>query len=57
MEQKEKIEVYVNIQDGRTVCICKRSCKGCDKRCESDVVERDRFSEWKSTFRRDRYGK
>lgn len=57
MEPKEKIAVYIDIQDGETVCICKRSCKGCGKQCELDVVERDRFAEWKSAFHRDRYGK
>ena len=25
MEEKEKIKVYIDIQDGKTVCICKRN--------------------------------
>ena len=44
METKEKIKVYIDIQDGKTVCICKRSHKGCGKKCEPDVVERDKFA-------------
>ena len=32
METKEKIKVYIDIQDGKTVCICKRSHKGCGKK-------------------------
>lgn len=50
METKEKIKVYIDIQDGKTICICKRSNKGCGKKCEPDVVERDKFAGWKSTF-------
>ena len=56
METKEKIKVYIDIQDGKTICICKRSNKGCGKQCEPDVVERDKFAGWKSTFRRNRFG-
>lgn len=57
MQTKEKIEVYIDWKDGKTVCICKRSKKRCKKHCEPDVVERDKFSEWESTFHRDRFGK
>ena len=46
METKEKIKVYIDIQDGKTICICKRSNKGCGKKCEPDVVERDKFAGW-----------
>ncbi len=57
METKETIKVYIDVQNGKTVCICKRSKKRCKKKCEPDVVERDKFAGWESTFRRDRYGK
>lgn len=57
MKEKEQIKVFVDIVNGRTVCICQRTQKGCDKPCIPDVVERDRFEGWKSTFRRNRYGK
>lgn len=57
MEEKERIKVYVDVKDGKTVCICKRSNKGCSKKCEPDVVERDRYAGWQSTFHRNRYGK
>lgn len=56
MEQKERIKVFVRIKDGKTVCICKRSRKGCGRACEPDVVERDRYAGWKSTMKRNRYG-
>ena len=57
MEEKERIKVYVDVKDGKTVCICKRSNKGCNKKCEPDVVERDRYAGWQSNFHRNRYGK
>lgn len=57
MERKEKIKVFVDVENGKTVCICQRDMKGCNKRCEPDVVERNKFDEWESTFHRDRYGK
>ena len=34
METKEKIKVYIDIQNGKTVCICKRNHKGCGKKCQ-----------------------
>ena len=46
MEEKERIKVYVDVKNGKTVCICKRSNKGCNKKCEPDVVERDRYAGW-----------
>ena len=57
MEETEKIKVYVDVVNGRTVCICARSHKGCRKQCEKDVVTRDRFRDWISTMYRDRYGR
>lgn len=57
MEEKEKIKVFVDIQNGKTVCICRRSNKKCGKKCEPDVVERDRFADWESAFHRDKYGR
>ncbi len=57
MQEKEKIKVFIDYQDGKTVCICKRDRKRCGKACQKEVVERDRFAEWQSTMRRNRYGK
>ena len=37
METKEKIKVYIDIQNGKTVCICKRNHKGCGKRKVHDL--------------------
>lgn len=57
MEDKEQIKVYVDVVNGRTVCICSRNHKGCNKPCEKDVVTRDRIRGWQDTMRRDRYGR
>ena len=58
MRDKESIKVFARIENGRTVCICKRDRKRCGRRdCSPEVVERDRFAEWEDTFHRDRYGK
>jgi len=57
METHEKIRVYVNVKKGKTICICKASTKRCKKKCELDVVTRDKFYEWEDTFHRDKYGK
>ena len=32
MEEKEKIKVFVDVQNGKTVCICRRSNKKCGKK-------------------------
>lgn len=57
MESNEKIPVFVDIRNGKTICICMRCNKGCGKNCMKDVVNRDKFYGWEKTFRRDRYGK
>lgn len=57
METKETIKVYIDVQNGKTVCICKKGNKGCDKPCQIDVVTRDRFFGWRSTMKRNKYGK
>ena len=57
MEKVEKIKVYINFRNGKTVCICKSNKKGCRKNCIPDIVERDKFAGWESTFHRNRYGK
>ena len=56
MKEKEKIHVFVDIVNGRTVCICTVRNKGCKKQCEKDVVERDLFRGWNGTMR-DKYGR
>lgn len=57
MEAKEKVKVFIRYENGKTVCICHRNAKRCKRRCEADVVERDKFNGWKETFKRNRYGK
>ena len=57
MEETEKIKVFVRIKKGRTICICHRDRKGCNRQCEADVVARDKFDGWKFLYQIDRYGK
>lgn len=57
MQTTEKIPVYVDIVKGVTVCVCHAECKGCDRACERDWVTRDKFRQWQSTMKRDKYGK
>lgn len=57
MEKEEKIPVFIDIVQGRTVCICHAGAKGCKKKCPRGVVTRDKYSEWERTMRRNRYGR
>lgn len=57
METKEKIPVHINTVKGKTVCICHVDRKRCKKPCPTDTVERDKFAEWESVMKRDRYGR
>jgi len=57
MDYKERIYVYVDVQAGRTVCICKRSDKKCDKKCHKEIVERDLYRGWQKVMHQNRYGK
>lgn len=57
MKTAELIEVYIDTEFGKTVCICKRDNKGCNRNCEADVVERDKFRGWEKTLQRNRFGK
>lgn len=57
MKTEEKIPVYVDIENGKTVCICHVSCKGCPKAsCAREIVTRDKFAKWQTTRRTNRYG-
>lgn len=58
MKNEELIKVYVKIEKGQTVCICKRrGRKKCRPECEADMVTRDRMRGWEETMKRDKYGK
>ena len=57
MKDKERIEVYVEIVNGKTKCVCHAERKGCRRKCERTFVIRDKFDGWEKTFQRDRYGK
>lgn len=56
MTDAEKIPVYIRIKDGKTICICHASEKGCNRRCDRDMVTRDKFRGWQATMRRNRFG-
>ena len=53
----EYIAVYIDWHEGKTMCICRRDNKRCDKNCSPDVVERDIYRGWKQTFYQDKFGK
>lgn len=57
MQEIEKIPVFIRIEGGRTVCVCHRSRKKCNRNCEKDCVSRDKFEGWKNLMNRDRFGK
>lgn len=58
MHTRERIPVWIDIRNGKTVCICHAGYKGCGSRhCARDTVTRDRFEDWQKTMQRNRYGK
>ena len=38
MNEKENIKVYVDIVKGKTVCMCMKNKKKCNKQCAEDVL-------------------
>jgi len=56
MKTTETIPVYIRIENGKTVCICKRSQKKCTRKCDTDEVIRDKFLGWEATMKRNRFG-
>ena len=56
-ETKEKAKGYIDIQNGKTICVCHYNHKRCSKHCAVDVLERDKFAGWEKAMRQDRYGK
>lgn len=57
MKEQEKIPVFILFNEGKTVCICHADRKRCKRKCTPDIVTRDKFAGWISTFYRDKYGK
>lgn len=53
----EYINVHIRFEGGKTLCICKKSCKMCSRPCPEDVVEWDRYRDWEETYKTDRYGR
>ena len=55
----EYIKVYIRYdKNGNTKCICCESNKRCEcTKCSREIVERDKFRGWESTFRVNKYGK
>lgn len=56
VKDKERIPVYIRIENGKTICICHAGMKGCNHKCEHDLVTRDIFCGWQGTMKRNRYG-
>lgn len=44
-------------QDGYPICMCLERNKRCARKCEKEVVERDKYRGWIKTMKQDRYGK
>jgi hypothetical protein len=57
LNHKEYIRVLVRFFRGETVCICMRDNPRCNKRCTSDIVERDKFRGWEKAFNQNKFGK
>ncbi len=56
-KQHEKIKVWILYKNGKTACMCMRSCRKCDcKDCEPDIVLRDKHRGWQQCFRQNKYG-
>ncbi len=53
----EKISVYVDVEDGITVCICPLGNKRCSKNCTPEIVERDKYRGWQACFKQDKFGR
>ena len=57
MQTVERIPVYIDYKNGKTVCICHAGMKGCGRRsCVRDTVTRDKFEDWQKTMKRNKYG-
>jgi len=57
MKEQEIIPVFILYgKKGKAVCICHADRKGCTRKCERDVVVRDKYEGWMRTLYRDRYG-
>ena len=59
MKGIEKIPVFIKIECGVTVCVCHAGAKRCARsvECHRDILLRDRYAGWRSTMRKDRYGR
>ena len=42
----KRIKVYMRIEDEQIVCMCMRSQKLCEKKCERDQVLYDEYRQW-----------
>lgn len=58
MRDKEQIPVFVLIERGKTVCLCKQGKRHCDNPdCIREMVERDAYNGLATLARQDKYGK
>ena len=57
MKEQEIIPVFILYgKKGKAVCICHADRKGCNRKCQRDIVIRDKYEGWIQTLCRDRYG-
>lgn len=57
MKEQEKIPVFILFgPKGKAVCVCHAGRKGCNRKCERDVVTRDKYDGWINTLYRNKYG-
>lgn len=57
MKNYEPLHVYIRYRDGKVVCLCLRRNRRCPRDCEPEIVLRDKFYDWISTFRQDKFGR
>ena len=59
IKEQELIPVFILYgREGNAVCICHIDRRGCSNRkCQQDVVIRDKYRGWLRTLYRDKYGK
>lgn len=51
------LNVFLDVKEGKIVCMCLRSHKKCRKRCERAEVTYDQYKDMEECFRQNRYGK
>lgn len=56
MADHDRIKVWIDFENGETMCICPYWKKRCEKNCTEGVVTRDRYYGWEECLNVDIYG-